>query len=37
MVGNTHFQRYVPESAEDLVAPEQVKRHILCTGMIVVA
>lgn len=32
MVGDTHFERYIPENVEDLVAPEQIKRHILCTG-----
>ncbi|KAL9710889.1 2-oxoglutarate dehydrogenase E1 component [Leucoagaricus gongylophorus] len=34
MVGDTHFERYIPENAEDLVEPEQVKRHILCTGQV---
>ncbi|KXN84600.1 2-oxoglutarate dehydrogenase, mitochondrial, partial [Leucoagaricus sp. SymC.cos] len=34
MVGDTHFERYIPEAAEDLVAPEEVKRHILCTGQV---
>lgn len=34
MIGETHFQRYIPEPhAEDLVAPEQIRRHILCTGL----
>ena len=33
MVGDTHFQRYIPEPySDDLVAPEQIRRHILCTG-----
>jgi len=33
MVGETHFQRYLPEPhPEELVAPEEIKRHILCTG-----
>jgi 2-oxoglutarate dehydrogenase E1 component len=32
MVADTHFERYIPEASEDLVAPDQVKRHILCTG-----
>ena len=34
MVGNTNFQRYLPEPHDSsvLVAPEEVKRHILCTG-----
>lgn len=32
MVGETHFERYIPEASEDLVAPDQVKRHILCSG-----
>ncbi|EMD39728.1 2-oxoglutarate dehydrogenase complex E1 component mitochondrial precursor [Gelatoporia subvermispora B] len=35
MVGETHFQRYIPDShPEDLVAPEQIRRHILCTGQV---
>jgi len=32
MVGDTHFERYIPENADYLVGPEQIKRHILCTG-----
>lgn len=33
MTGETTFQRYIPEVYEDqLVAPEEIKRHILCTG-----
>lgn len=33
MVGDTHFQRYLPEPhPENLVPAEQVRRHILCTG-----
>lgn len=32
MIGDTHFQRYLPEPHEDLVAPEEIRRHILCTG-----
>ncbi|KAF8755041.1 2-oxoglutarate dehydrogenase complex E1 component mitochondrial precursor [Rhizoctonia solani] len=36
MTGETHFQRYLPEPhPEDvLVAPEQIKRHILCSGQV---
>ncbi|KAI1798277.1 2-oxoglutarate dehydrogenase complex E1 component mitochondrial precursor [Ganoderma leucocontextum] len=35
MVGDTNFQRYIPEShPEDLVAPENIRRHILCTGQV---
>ncbi|KAA1473704.1 2-oxoglutarate dehydrogenase complex E1 component mitochondrial precursor [Dentipellis sp. KUC8613] len=34
MAGETHFQRYLPEASEDLVAPEQIRRHILCTGQV---
>ncbi|KAK7469427.1 2-oxoglutarate dehydrogenase E1 component [Stygiomarasmius scandens] len=35
MVGETHFQRYLPEPhPEELVAPEEIKRHILCTGQV---
>lgn len=33
MVGETHFQRYLPEPhPEDLLPAEQIRRHILCTG-----
>ncbi|KAG5643626.1 hypothetical protein DXG03_000593 [Asterophora parasitica] len=35
MVGETNFQRYIPETSQDtLVAPEEIKRHILCTGQV---
>jgi 2-oxoglutarate dehydrogenase E1 component len=34
MVGESHFQRYLPEAVEDLAAPEDVRRHILCTGQV---
>ncbi|KAJ4493227.1 oxoglutarate dehydrogenase [Lentinula lateritia] len=35
MVGDTHFQRYLPEPhTEDLVAPEEIKRHVLCSGQV---
>ncbi len=35
MVGETNFQRYIPDSHPDsLVAPEHIRRHILCTGAI---
>ncbi|KAG6812719.1 hypothetical protein H0H92_001080 [Tricholoma furcatifolium] len=35
MVGETHFQRYIPEPFQEaLVAPEEIKRHILCTGQV---
>ncbi|CAO0791400.1 unnamed protein product [Mucor circinelloides] len=35
MTGNTHFQLYLPEShPETLVAPEQIKKHILCSGQV---
>ncbi|KAJ3507432.1 hypothetical protein NMY22_g16930 [Coprinellus aureogranulatus] len=35
MTGETTFQRYIPEVYEDqLVAPEEIKRHILCTGQV---
>ncbi|KAJ1971381.1 2-oxoglutarate dehydrogenase E1 component [Dimargaris xerosporica] len=35
MVGNTHFQQYIPDPhPESLVAPEQVERHILCSGQV---
>lgn len=33
MTEGTFFQRYLPEPyAEELDAPEEIKRHILCTG-----
>ncbi|THH06849.1 hypothetical protein EW145_g3798 [Phellinidium pouzarii] len=34
MIGDTHFERYIPESSENLVAPEEIRRHILCTGQV---
>ncbi|KAF8651007.1 hypothetical protein AX16_004965 [Volvariella volvacea WC 439] len=35
MIGDTHFQRYIPEPhPEELIAPEQIRRHILCTGQV---
>ncbi|PPR07689.1 hypothetical protein CVT24_003898 [Panaeolus cyanescens] len=37
MVGETQFQRYLPEphnADSGLVAPEEIKRHILCTGQV---
>ncbi|KIO25714.1 hypothetical protein M407DRAFT_243997 [Tulasnella calospora MUT 4182] len=34
MAGETSFQRYIPESGEGLVEPEQIRRHILCTGQV---
>lgn len=33
MIGDTHFERYITDS-ESLVAPEEIKRHILCTGQV---
>jgi 2-oxoglutarate dehydrogenase E1 component len=34
MTGETHFQRYLPEPhPEGLVPHEQIRRHILCSGM----
>jgi len=34
MIGETHFQRYLPEPhPENLVPPEEIRRHILCTGL----
>jgi 2-oxoglutarate dehydrogenase E1 component len=33
MTGETHFQRYLPDPHPDeLVAPEQIRRHVLCSG-----
>ncbi|TFK23427.1 oxoglutarate dehydrogenase, partial [Coprinopsis marcescibilis] len=35
MTGDSSFQRYIPEPYEDqLVAPEEIKRHILCSGQV---
>ncbi|EIW81255.1 2-oxoglutarate dehydrogenase E1 component [Coniophora puteana RWD-64-598 SS2] len=35
MIGDTQFERYIPESHPDsLVAPENIRRHILCTGQV---
>ncbi|KIJ11039.1 hypothetical protein PAXINDRAFT_138125, partial [Paxillus involutus ATCC 200175] len=35
MTGDSHFQRYLPElHPESLVPPEQIRRHILCTGQV---
>ena len=35
MTGDTHFIRYIPDPhPESLVPPEQIRRHILCTGQI---
>lgn len=44
MTGESSFQRYIPEAASHdgdvageqgvLVKPEEVKRHILCTGQV---
>ncbi|KAF7291641.1 2-oxoglutarate dehydrogenase E1 component [Mycena chlorophos] len=35
MMGETHFQRYIPEPhPEALVPPEQITRHILCSGQV---
>ena len=33
MLGETHFQRYLPDPHPDsLVSPDQIRRHILCAG-----
>ncbi|KZT60346.1 2-oxoglutarate dehydrogenase, E1 component [Calocera cornea HHB12733] len=35
MTGNTQFQRYIPDPhPETLAAPEEIKKHILCTGQV---
>lgn len=36
MTEETHFQRYLPEPhpQDALVPPEEIKRHILCTGQV---
>ncbi|KAH7106211.1 2-oxoglutarate dehydrogenase complex E1 component mitochondrial precursor [Auriculariales sp. MPI-PUGE-AT-0066] len=35
MVGETHFQRYLPDPhPEELVTPEEIKKHILCSGQV---
>lgn len=33
MSGESIFERYIPEAADDkLVEPEKIRRHILCSG-----
>ncbi|KZT28905.1 2-oxoglutarate dehydrogenase E1 component [Neolentinus lepideus HHB14362 ss-1] len=33
--GDSHFQRYLPEAQPDQLAPpEEIRRHILCTGQV---
>jgi len=32
MIGDTHFERYLPETSAELVRPEEIRRHILCSG-----
>ena len=32
MTDETIFQRYIPEASADLAAPEEIRRHILCSG-----
>ncbi|KIK98580.1 hypothetical protein PAXRUDRAFT_133929 [Paxillus rubicundulus Ve08.2h10] len=35
MIGDTEFQRYIPEPhSGDLEHPERIRRHILCTGQV---
>lgn len=36
MTDGTHFQRYIPDPhpESELVAPEEIRRHILCTGQV---
>ncbi|KAL7422265.1 2-oxoglutarate dehydrogenase E1 component [Cryptotrichosporon argae] len=34
MEGETAFQRYLPEAAEQLDAPDKIRRHILCSGQV---
>ncbi|KAH9971959.1 2-oxoglutarate dehydrogenase complex E1 component mitochondrial precursor [Lactifluus volemus] len=34
MVGDTNFKRYLPESSEELVGPQDIRRHILCSGQV---
>ncbi len=35
MTGDTIFQRYLPEPhPENLVEPEKIRRHILCSGQV---
>jgi 2-oxoglutarate dehydrogenase E1 component len=37
MTDDSHFERYIPESnSEELVTPEEIKRHILCSGIYIV-
>jgi 2-oxoglutarate dehydrogenase E1 component len=34
MTGDTHFERYLPETSESLVEPEKIRKHILCSGQV---
>lgn len=35
MTGETYFQRYIPDPhPEGLAAPEEIKRHVFCTGQV---
>ncbi|KDQ11098.1 hypothetical protein BOTBODRAFT_35635 [Botryobasidium botryosum FD-172 SS1] len=34
MVGETQFLRYLPEVDAELAPPEEIRRHILCTGQV---
>jgi 2-oxoglutarate dehydrogenase E1 component len=35
MAGDSSFQRYLPDPhPENLVEPERIRRHILCTGQV---
>lgn len=36
MVDDTHFLRYIPDPHPEgeLVAPEEIRRHILCSGQV---
>lgn len=34
MSGETHFQRYIPDAHENLVEPEKIRKHVLCSGQV---
>jgi len=34
MEPGTHFQPFIPDASTDLVAPEEIKRHIFCSGQV---
>jgi len=32
MASDTYFERYLPENSQELVSPQDIRRHILCSG-----